>query len=59
MSSIIVQKYGGSSVETTEKIKRIAENIIDRKKTNEKIVVVVSAMGGTTDNYIKLAKKYK
>ncbi|MGL4911308.1 MAG: aspartate kinase, partial [Romboutsia sp.] len=54
--SIIVQKYGGSSVGSTEKIKNIAKNIINRKETNEKIVVVVSAMGDTTDDYISLAK---
>lgn len=54
--NIVVQKYGGSSVSTTEKIKLIAENIIERKKIDPKIVVVVSAMGDTTDNYINLAK---
>lgn len=54
--SIIVQKYGGSSVASTEKIKSIAENIAKRKKENSKIVVVVSAMGKTTDQYIDLAK---
>ena len=54
--NIVVQKYGGSSVSTTEKIKLIAENIIERKKIDSKIVVVVSAMGDTTDNYINLAK---
>lgn len=56
MSDIIVQKYGGSSVGSIEKIKNIAKNIIERKKYNNKIVVVVSAMGDTTDDYIKLAK---
>ena len=54
---IIVQKYGGSSVASTEKIKAIAENIISRKDEDTKIVVVVSAMGKTTDEYIKLAKE--
>ncbi|MGL5348792.1 MAG: aspartate kinase [Peptostreptococcaceae bacterium] len=53
--SVIVQKYGGSSVSTTEKIKLIAQKIIERKEINPKIVVVVSAMGDTTDDYIKLA----
>lgn len=53
---IIVQKYGGSSVASIEKIKLIAKNIIDRKKECTNIVVVVSAMGDTTDEYIKLAK---
>ena len=56
MSSIIVQKYGGSSVGSIEKIKCIAKNIIERKRVDNKIVVVVSAMGDTTDDYIKLAK---
>lgn len=54
--SIVVQKYGGSSVSTTDKIKLIAGNIIERKKKDPNIVVVVSAMGDTTDDYIKLAK---
>lgn len=54
--SIIVQKYGGSSVSSIEKIKLIAKKVIERKKVDPKIVVVVSAMGDTTDDYIKLAK---
>lgn len=54
--NIVVQKYGGSSVSSTEKIKLIAKNIIKRKSKNSNIVVVVSAMGDTTDDYIKLAK---
>lgn len=57
MGDIIVQKYGGSSVGTTEKIITIAKRLIERKKTNPKIVVVVSAMGDTTDDYISLAKE--
>ena len=57
MGDIIVQKYGGSSVATTEKITTIAKRLIERKKTNPKIVVVVSAMGDTTDDYISLAKE--
>ena len=47
--SIIVQKYGGSSVADTEKIKSIAENIIERRKENPQMVIVVSAMGKSTD----------
>ena len=54
--SVIVQKYGGSSVSCTDKIKKIAENIVKRKRENSNIVVVVSAMGDTTDDCIKLAK---
>lgn len=57
MGDIIVQKYGGSSVATTEKITTIAKRLIERKKTNPKIVVVVSAMGDTTDDYISLANE--
>lgn len=56
MSKIVVQKYGGSSVSSTEKIKLIASKLIERKKKDHKIVVVVSAMGDTTDNFINLAK---
>lgn len=54
---IIVQKYGGSSVASTDKIRSIAENIIQRKDEDSKIVVVVSAMGKTTDTYIDMAKE--
>lgn len=54
--SVVVQKYGGSSVADTDKIRAIAEGIIERKKTYPNIVVVVSAMGKTTDGYINMAK---
>lgn len=54
--SIIVQKYGGSSVATTEKIKRIADKIIEKHKEGFGMVVTVSAMGDTTDNLLNLAK---
>lgn len=56
MSKVVVQKYGGSSVSSTEKIKLIANKLIERKRKNPKIVVVVSAMGDTTDDFISLAK---
>ena len=56
MSKVVVQKYGGSSVSSTEKIKLIASKLIERKRKNPKIVVVVSAMGDTTDDFISLAK---
>ncbi|MBD5645497.1 aspartate kinase [Clostridium botulinum] len=52
----IVQKYGGTSVATVEKIKNIAKSIVKRKREGNDIVVVVSAMGHTTDNLINLAK---
>ncbi|MGB4026794.1 MAG: aspartate kinase, partial [Acetomicrobium sp.] len=54
---MIVQKYGGSSVATVEKIKRVAENIKRVIQEGEKVCVVVSAMGKTTDGLISLAKK--
>lgn len=57
MTKILVQKYGGSSVSNSGKIKEIAEKIKKRVKNNEKLVVVVSAMGKTTDNLIKLANE--
>ncbi|MCM8709889.1 aspartate kinase [Clostridium sp. SYSU_GA19001] len=55
--SIVVQKYGGSSVGTIDKIKKVAETIIKRKNNGDSLVVVVSAMGDTTDDLIALAKK--
>ncbi|MBF0409652.1 MAG: aspartate kinase [Candidatus Riflebacteria bacterium] len=54
---MIVQKYGGSSVASSEKIKTIAEKIKERVKGGEKIVVVVSAMGKTTNSLIDLANE--
>ncbi|GIM28597.1 aspartokinase [Clostridium polyendosporum] len=53
----IVQKYGGSSVATTEKILKVADTLIKRKKEDNRIVVVVSAMGDTTDDLIGLTKQ--
>ena len=52
---IIVQKYGGSSLATPQHIKNIARHIVDRKNTGIDLVIVVSAMGKTTDQYVKLA----
>lgn len=54
--AIVVQKYGGSSVGTTEKIRKVAQTIISRREKGDKVVVVVSAMGDTTDDLINLAK---
>jgi len=54
---IIVQKYGGTSVATPEKIKGVAEKVVSTKRDNNEVVVVVSAMGKTTDNLIDLAHK--
>ena len=55
--SLVVQKYGGSSVADAERIKRVAERIVDTKKSGHDVVVVVSAMGDTTDELIDLAKQ--
>lgn len=54
---MIVQKYGGSSVATTEKIRGVAEKIRQRVDRGEKLVVVVSAMGKTTNSLIALAEQ--
>jgi aspartokinase len=55
--AIVVQKYGGSSVSTVEKIKNIAKTVINRKKAGNSMIIVVSAMGDTTDELIDLANK--
>jgi aspartate kinase len=54
---IVVQKYGGSSVADAESIKRVARRIVETKKAGNKVVVVVSAMGDTTDDLIDLANE--
>ncbi|MBU3154280.1 aspartate kinase [Clostridium estertheticum] len=56
--AVVVQKYGGSSVGTTEKIKKIAQSIIKRKDKDKDtdLVIVVSAMGDTTDDLLSLSK---
>jgi len=53
---IVVQKYGGSSVATIQKIKGVADKIIDTYKQGYKVVVIVSAMGNTTNELLGLAK---
>ena len=53
--ALIVQKYGGSSVATAEKIKNVAKRIAGTFDHGDQVVVVVSAMGDTTDDLIKLA----
>ncbi len=57
MRGLIVQKYGGSSVADTEKIKNVAKKIVSYKKKGYKLVVVVSALGDTTDELLALAQK--
>ncbi|MEY4163416.1 MAG: hypothetical protein RLZZ79_368 [Actinomycetota bacterium] len=54
---LIVQKYGGSSVADAEAMKRVANRIVATKKAGHSVVVVVSAMGDTTDELIDLANQ--
>ncbi|GGV05830.1 aspartokinase [Streptomyces filipinensis] len=54
---LVVQKYGGSSVADAEGIKRVAKRIVEAKKNGNQVVVVVSAMGDTTDELIDLAER--
>ncbi len=53
---IVVQKYGGSSVADTDRIKRVAERIAAAKREGHDVVVVVSAMGKTTDHLLQQAQ---
>ncbi len=55
--SIIVQKYGGSSVATIEKIKAVAQKVVTTVNKGHNVVVVVSAMGDTTDELLSLASQ--
>ena len=54
---LVVQKYGGSSLSSTDQISNIAEKIISKTKQGYMVVVVVSAMGDSTDNLISLASQ--
>ncbi len=53
--ALIVQKFGGSSVGDADKIKHVAKRVIDTQNAGNQVVVVVSAMGDTTDELIDLA----
>ena len=53
--ALIVQKYGGTSVGSIEKIKKVAERVLEYHKEGNQMVVVLSAMAGQTDGLIKLA----
>jgi aspartate kinase len=55
--ALVVQKYGGSSVADAERIKRVAERIVAARKSGDDVVVVVSAMGDTTDELLDLASQ--
>ncbi len=54
---IVVQKYGGSSVATIEKMNKVADKIIKKYKENKKLVIVLSAMGDSTNRLIDLANQ--
>ncbi|BAC17030.1 aspartokinase [Corynebacterium efficiens YS-314] len=53
--ALVVQKYGGSSLESAERIRNVAERIVATKKAGNDVVVVCSAMGDTTDELLDLA----
>ncbi|MFO0585315.1 MAG: aspartate kinase [Anaeromyxobacter sp.] len=55
--SVVVQKYGGSSVADVEKIGRVADKVAAARRAGRDVCVVVSAMGDTTDELLQLAKK--
>src|SRR5713101_5959125 len=54
---LIVQKYGGTSVGNTERIRNVAARLAKYHAKGDQIVVVASAMSGVTDNLIRLAKE--
>jgi len=55
--ALVVQKFGGSSVANPERIKRVAKRVTECKEAGNNVVVVVSALGDTTDELITLAKQ--
>jgi len=55
--ALVVQKYGGSSLATPELIRKVAERVVRKKEEGHDLVVVVSAMGKTTDDLIRLAEE--
>ncbi|MFI9505732.1 aspartate kinase [Nocardia sp. NPDC052566] len=55
--ALVVQKYGGSSVADADRIRRVAERIVETKKQGHDVVVVCSAMGDTTDELLDLAQR--
>jgi aspartate kinase len=54
--AVVVQKYGGSSVADVQKLRKVAERVMETRKLGHDVVVVVSAMGDTTDDLLTLAK---
>jgi len=55
--ALVVQKYGGSSVADADGIKRVAQRIVATRKAGDRVVVVVSAMGDSTDELMDLARQ--
>jgi aspartate kinase len=55
--AVIVQKYGGSSVADVQKLRRVAERVMHTRAQGHDVVVVVSAMGDTTDDLLSMAKQ--
>lgn len=55
--SLVVAKFGGTSVATPERVKSVAKRLVNRKRNGDKVVAVVSAMGKTTDDLIALANE--
>jgi aspartate kinase len=55
--ALVVQKYGGSSVGTIEKIKNVARRVAKRRENGDQVVVVVSAMGKTTNMLVEMSKE--
>src|SRR5262245_63649387 len=54
--AIVVQKYGGSSVADVDRLRKVAERVVRTRREGHDVVVVVSAMGDTTDELLALAK---
>jgi aspartate kinase len=55
--AVIVQKYGGSSVATVQKLREVAERVVRTQREGHQVTVVVSAMGKTTDELLGMAKQ--
>jgi aspartate kinase len=55
--AIVVQKYGGSSVADVQKLRHVAERVMQTRRRGYEVVVVVSAMGDTTDDLLRMAKQ--
>jgi aspartate kinase len=54
---LVVQKYGGTSVANAERIRNVAQRLIETERAGSRVVAVISAMAGVTDNLIKLANE--